>query len=304
MNAKVLKFIGWLVVCMIIIIMFQWILLRMSVNEKSMLIIKQACFSIYMFTPTFAAIITEKGNIKKLISEYRITLKNINVKKLIQYFAATAILIPLLILFITYILGNIGGIGYLGQILWGHNSSYFNNIILPDNFFLKFGSLVLISLGLNVFVGLVSNIIPTFGGEIGWRGFLQNNITFSDTKKSLFIGFIWGFWNIPLILLNTGKNLNEYLATICVKILLCIACSFYFTKALRETRTLFAPIVMQGLISSCSLIFLIGGYANYLIAGTQGLVSVVSIMLVNMLFLRKSSLFRQRNVSGKVCAVV
>ncbi len=52
-----------------------------------------------------------------------------------------------------------------------------------------------------VIVGLV--MLPTFGEELGWRGYLLPRLLpLGETKATLISGFIWGLWHIPTILLN------------------------------------------------------------------------------------------------------
>ena len=51
--------------------------------------------------------------------------------------------------------------------------------------------------------GLTINAIAAFGEELGWRGFLlQEFKEMHFFKAAIAIGFIWGIWHAPLILMD------------------------------------------------------------------------------------------------------
>lgn len=54
-----------------------------------------------------------------------------------------------------------------------------------------------------VFAGLVLNLIPALGEEIGWRGWLLPRLLrFGPWGAILISGVIWGLWHAPLVLLG------------------------------------------------------------------------------------------------------
>src|ERR1700751_4759596 len=59
--------------------------------------------------------------------------------------------------------------------------------------------------------GVIQNLSMKIGEEIGWRGFLVQELIkqMSFTKASLLSGFIWAAWHSPLLLFadyNAGTN--------------------------------------------------------------------------------------------------
>lgn len=60
-----------------------------------------------------------------------------------------------------------------------------------------------------LFAGITINAIAGFGEELGWRGFLLRQLNQqSFLKASLLIGFIWGIWHSPIILM--GHNYPQH----------------------------------------------------------------------------------------------
>jgi uncharacterized protein len=75
----------------------------------------------------------------------------------------------------------------------------FNEIGVPENMHLA----VLIGQAvINGFLaGITINTFFALGEEIGWRGFLQKELSHLGLWKSgLLIGFIWGLWHAPLVI--------------------------------------------------------------------------------------------------------
>jgi hypothetical protein len=277
-NAKVFRF----SICLLALTL-AYGLYRLMIEDSDnvSLFIRQICNTLYLFTPALAVLIVEKWKIKEIVSSYRLTVSGMNVKRGIQYVLATAFAVPLLILAFTYILGNVSGSTCFGGIITSVSS--FNGIALSGNTCLRIGVLYLISVGFALLCGLSFQLLFALGGEIAWRGFLETHLAFSSVPKTLLTGLFWGIWNIPFI--TGAKDASTFLLSFGTVLLFCIVCSFYFSRALKQTHTLFVPAAMQGVITSLSLTFLTGGdHVNYLLAGTHGLLAVISIACVHVIF--------------------
>jgi membrane protease YdiL (CAAX protease family) len=74
------------------------------------------------------------------------------------------------------------------------------------------------------------------GEELGWRGYLLNNFQAKHTPfvSSLFVGFIWGIWHLPLWLLMSGYSgfdLIVYILLFMVNIILIsILITYFYNK--------------------------------------------------------------------------
>lgn len=73
-------------------------------------------------------------------------------------------------------------------------------------------SVILIQILLNgTIAGITLNAIFAFGEELGWRGFLQKELSYMGPwKSSMVIGAIWGAWHIPLVLQGYNFPDNPY----------------------------------------------------------------------------------------------
>lgn len=110
----------------------------------------------------------------------------------------------------------------------------------------------------SVFVGLVLATLITallslplmFGEEIGWRGYLTPKLYNSlGPRATLVVGAIWGLWHIPAIALGHNYPQNPMLGMIFF-VLICIGLSIIFSYYQFQSRSVFAPAIMHGIINS------------------------------------------------------
>ncbi len=261
------------------------ILAQQIKNEQLSFVLTSFFNVVYLFTPGLAILTIEKWCIKKIISEYSISLRKANVKHFISYILAVSLIFPALIILFSYILGNICGFESVGHTLAFNNSEYtLFGIYLPQNVFLRILCTVVGAFIITLLAGLTFNLFFALGNEIGWRGFLQKNIDMPNARKSIFIGSVWGVWNIPIILLS-GDNVNNKLITIVLTIFWCIAFSFLLSKAFRQTESIITTAAMQGIVLSIPYsYFLVNG--DHVLFGSYGLLAIVSIILVDLMFSR------------------
>ena len=71
------------------------------------------------------------------------------------------------------------------------------------------GGVLVITLLSGLVAGMTVNALFAFGEESAWRGFLHRCLEGTGFwKKCLFIGFVWGLWHAPIILM--GHNYPEH----------------------------------------------------------------------------------------------
>ena len=80
--------------------------------------------------------------------------------------------------------------------------------------------------------------------EVGWRGFLQPLLEqkFSFFTTSLIIGVIWGFWHLPLWLIQSASQSSMSFLSFFVY---CIAFSFILGLLYKVTRSTLACILLH-----------------------------------------------------------
>ena len=81
---------------------------------------------------------------------------------------------------------------------------------LAAQFGQPFALFILLS-AVNVVVGIVMNIVPAAGEEIGWRGYLYPGLEarWNWLIAALVGGAIWGLWHAPVILLGWNFGLTD-----------------------------------------------------------------------------------------------
>ncbi|MDR2058488.1 MAG: CPBP family intramembrane metalloprotease [Dysgonamonadaceae bacterium] len=251
--------------------------------------------ALYMFAPAISVLIVEKWKFRKIFTNYRIRLKNINIAQSLKYLTATAFLLPALILFFSYLTGNILGLKDFGMLIIS-NEDFDPQILskLPSPF-LNLSFRLLIGFPLiaiySLFVGCTVNLFFAMGEEIAWRGFLEKEILIKGYRKALVIGIIWGLWHAPLILMGLNYGAHR-IAGILFMVIVCVALAFYFSQALHRSGSLLIPAAMHGIINT-TIILIFVKTGNPLLGPPLGLTFALSVATVIFVFW----LFRKRTVN-------
>lgn len=89
-------------------------------------------------------------------------------------------------------------------------------------------------------------ILGPFGEELGWRGFVLNELQkrFSPLKAAIIVGMAWGFWHTPLWLLSgySGLLLVQYIICFLSAI---VAISIIITAFYNLNHNLMIPIIIH-----------------------------------------------------------
>jgi len=88
----------------------------------------------------------------------------------------------------------------------------------------------------------------TLGEELGWRGFLLNELQkkHSPLKSAIIVGLVWGFWHTPLWFLSgyTGLQLVQYIIVFLIYI---ISTSIIMTAFYNLNHNILIPIIIHQL---------------------------------------------------------
>jgi membrane protease YdiL (CAAX protease family) len=150
--------------------------------------------------------------------------------------------------------------------------------------------LSLVILG-GIIAGSTINLIFTLGEEIGWRGFLYNQL--KDTSlhfRVLFTGIVWGFWHAPLIAM--GHNFPENPgAGIFMMVILCIALSYPMDWLRRTSNSVLGPGMFHGMINGTAagmmLFVFTGNELLSSVVGLSGILAIGTVYLLQTLFSSK-----------------
>jgi membrane protease YdiL (CAAX protease family) len=155
---------------------------------------------------------------------------------------------------------------------------------------------LIIILGQSLIAGITVNALFAFGEEIAWRGFLLKefkNMCF--IKASLIIGFIWGIWHAPLILMGHNYPKHPYIGVF-MMIAWCILLTPFFIYVTIKSKSVIAAAIMHGTlngVAGISILFVDGG--NVLTNGAAGLAGfIVLLLLIIILFIYDNKISRDK----------
>lgn len=138
--------------------------------------------------------------------------------------------------------------------------------------------------------GLISgasiNALFAFGEELGWRAFLVRqfkNLNF--IKASLLIGFIWGIWHMPLILMGHNYPQNPQMGVLYM-IVFCVLLTPLFNYVVIKSKSVIAASVMHGTINALAAIPI-----QYISGGSDLQVGITGLAGFMVLFIMIAALF-------------
>jgi membrane protease YdiL (CAAX protease family) len=140
---------------------------------------------------------------------------------------------------------------------------------------------ILLTLMQGIIGGITVNAVAAFGEELGWRGFLikeYKDLHFA--KASLIIGFIWGIWHAPMILMGHNDPNNPQVGVLMMTIW-CILLSFPFSYIAIKAKSVIAAALMHGVINGTaglSIMLVVGG--TNLTVGVTGLAGFIALAMV------------------------
>jgi membrane protease YdiL (CAAX protease family) len=236
--------------------------------------------AIYMFIPAISVLI-----VKKVIHKDKIRTDLLISFKINKWFFVAWLIMPIIIfstLGINLIFPNVSYnpemTGFLERL---------NNIMTPEQIEEMQASidalpinLVWIILIQGLIAGVTINALAAFGEELGWRGFLlhafKKMIFF---KAAIIIGFIWGIWHAPLILMGHNYPQHPQIG-IFMMILLCIFLTPFLLYITIKSKSVITAAIMHGTMNATagiSIMAISGG--NDLTSGIAGLAGFMTLTL-------------------------
>lgn len=137
-----------------------------------------------------------------------------------------------------------------------------------------------------LWAGITINAVFAYGEEIAWRGWLLRQCSgMSFIKVSLLIGFIWGLWHFPVILM--GHNYPEHpVLGVFVMIAFCIVATPLFMYVRIKSQSVIAAAIMHGTLNATaglSLMYLLHEHTwGSIIAGPCGLVGIAILLCIDL----------------------
>jgi membrane protease YdiL (CAAX protease family) len=256
---------------------------------------------IYMFMPTVAVIIVKKFMYHESIGSDLLVSLKIN-----RWFFAAVIFMPIVSLLTLGISLLFPGVIYseiLGML------KRFESMVTPEQAAQLQTSLeslpvnpILLTLITGVMGGITVNAVAAFGEEFGWRGFLLNAFKeMSFLRASVLIGFIWGIWHAPLILM--GHNYPDHPQIgVLMMIVWCILLTPLFLYITIKAKSVIAAAIMHGTLNGTAgltLMFTDGG--NDLTVGISGLTGFIALLVCFVvLFIYDHFISKERILTNRI----
>lgn len=110
-----------------------------------------------------------------------------------------------------------------------------------------------------LFAGITINAVAGFGEELGWRGFLQKELSYMNFwKSSAIIGLIWGIWHAPIIL--QGHNYPQHpVEGVFMMIIFCLLLSPIFSYIRLKSKSVIAAVIAHGSLNATGWLAIYNG---------------------------------------------
>jgi len=128
--------------------------------------------------------------------------------------------------------------------------------------------------------GVTINELAAFGEETGWRGFLLKNLKeMRFFKVALIIGFIWGIWHAPLILMGHNYPQHPQIGVL-MMIVFCILVTPIIQYLTIKSKSVIASSIAHGTLNAVagiSIMAVRGG--NDLTVGITGIAGFITLLI-------------------------
>jgi membrane protease YdiL (CAAX protease family) len=150
--------------------------------------------------------------------------------------------------------------------------------------------------------GITVNAVAGFGEELGWRGFLVREFReMHFLRASLIIGFIWGIWHTPIILMGHNYPQHPEIGVLMMTIF-CILLTPLFIYVTIKAKSVIAAAIIHGTLNATagiSIMLTSGG--NDLTTGLTGLAGFITlIFILILLYIYDSKITKEKILTGKI----
>jgi hypothetical protein len=130
-----------------------------------------------------------------------------------------------------------------------------------------------------------------FGEEFGWRGLmLKETKSLGFLKANIFIGFVWGIWHLPVILMGHNYPHHPYVGIIMMT-LFTISVAPLFAYARIKTKSILGACMMHGMVNATGALYMLY-IANWnelysWVAGWAGIIAGIILTICIFFFDQK-----------------
>lgn len=130
-------------------------------------------------------------------------------------------------------------------------------------------------------IGIVINMVFTFGEEFGWRGYLLPRLApLGGVSAAILVGLIWGFWHAPLIVLDSYNYPGHPWLGILMMMVFCVALSMIFAWLRFRSGSIWTTVLAHAAINAqAGFALLILSAGDSLLRAPIGLLGLVPMLL-------------------------
>jgi|AGTN01.1.fsa_nt_gi CAAX amino terminal protease family. len=270
-------------------------------NVKNGSVLFTVCGMIYMLIPAIVVVLLQKYKYKEPIK------KPFHISFRLNGWFAIALFTPIIIMFLSFGVSLLlPGVEFsrMGEGIIQRYSSIMSAEQL-DLLAQRISSIspfvmLLMTLGQGILAACTINAVFALGEELGWRGYMLYYLKSNSLiKTSLIIGFVWGIWHFPLILM--GHNYPHHpIIGVFMMIVFCVLLTPIMIYITLKTKSVIAAAVFHGSINAFAgfpFIYLVGGsdLSNGMVgyAGFIAIVVVTAGFFVFDKFVSKENIFCQ-----------
>ena len=150
--------------------------------------------------------------------------------------------------------------------------------------------------------GITINALFAFGEELGWRGFLLKAYKeMNFLKASLVIGFIWGIWHAPVILMGHNYPYHPQLGVL-MMVIFCMLLTPFHLYVTIKARSVLAAAIMHGTMNATAAISIVaiegGTDLDSGITGLAGFITLAIYLLI--LFIYDTYISKDKILSNRM----
>ena len=140
-----------------------------------------------------------------------------------------------------------------------------------------------------LFAGATVNLLAALGAELFWRGYLWEKLRERGFwPASLEIGFYWGLWHAPLVLLFGHNYPDHRLLGVGMMVLFTLALTPALLYAREKGGSLWAPALLHGTLNAVAGLSLLAVERTHdLLVGVVGLPGLFLLALFNLWLRRR-----------------
>lgn len=139
-----------------------------------------------------------------------------------------------------------------------------------------------------IILGPLLDIIPFFGEEHGWRGFLQRSLAqIGRVKGTFLVGVIWGLWHAPLVLMGYNFPGNPVLGVLLMTIF-CVEFAYFLAYAVYKSKGVWTAAFLHGINNNAIAFFfsIINTPTSNVLSFGVGIYGLASLAVIVLLLLR------------------